>query len=431
MHHGDIPQESREVVEALVREEVVRLAICTSTLAEGVNLPIRTLILYSVQRRRPKGAAENLLARDIKNLVGRAGRAGTTTKGLVICANLGQWSLIEPVATQQPGERVAGALYKLMGRLRAALMQQNVTLTNNILEERTDLHTLIDGIDATLIDLAAEELGEDELVRIAGDLAGQTFAATQTDSESLRVMREVFELRARRIAAIKGAGRLAWIRETGTRARMLDSVETALLPLLENWDEITTPTDSQFIQAMLTWAWEQPDVKEAIADAYRDVIPTREVFTETVINWIRGKPLVDMAEDALLEIDVMLDVHAGVLTYVLQSAVEQAVGLLRKLLEINDRELAQAVNDFPEHLRFGVPTSSARVLAAGGVRHRRAAVALGTSPELSVIADDRDQIFSAARRLLEDRERWLPRLGRLVLENTVKDLEEPTQNNDF
>src|SRR4029078_11978865 len=59
LHHGDIPQETREVVDALLRHGYVRLAICTSTLAEGVNLPIRTLVLYSVQRRGKAGRPEN------------------------------------------------------------------------------------------------------------------------------------------------------------------------------------------------------------------------------------------------------------------------------------------------------------------------------------------------------------------------------------
>lgn len=371
-----------------------------------------------------------MLARDIKNLAGRAGRAGATTKGLVICANLNQWSIIEPVAKQQPGERVAGALYALMGRLRIALRQQNLPLTNKNLEDNADFHSLIDGIDATLIDLAAEELGEDELVRIAGDLASQTFAARQADSESLALMREVFELRARRIAAIQGAGRLAWIRETGTRARILDSVEVSLLPLLENWDDISTPTDPELINVVLTWAWEQPDVKEAVSETYRDAVPTREIFAETVMKWIEGKPLVDIANSAGLEVDVMLHVHARVLTYVLQSAVEQAISLLRKLIESSERELAQAVIDFPDHLRFGVPTPLARLLAAGGVKHRRAAVALGQSLELSAVtADNQVQIFAVAQQLLEDQERWLPVLGRLVLEQTIENLKEATSVN--
>lgn len=423
LHHGDIPQETREVVENLVRQEAIRLAICTSTLAEGVNLPIRTLVLYSVQRRGPDGAAENLLARDIKNLVGRAGRAGATTKGLVICANPRQWSLVEPVANQQPGERVAGALHELIRSLREALKLQNLTLTNEFLEETTELHTLIDGIDATLIDLAAEELGEDELVRIAGDLSGQTFAARQAEQESLALMRQVFELRARRIAAIRSAGRLGWIRETGTRARMLDSVEVALLPLRARWDDISVPTDPEFIDAILTWAWAQPDVLKAVSEAYPGANEPREAFAETLIGWIEGRSLVELSERAGLDINVMLGVHAKVLSYVLQVVVEQAISLLRKLLEASERELSPAVIAFPEHLRFGVPTPAVRALAAGGVRHRRAAVALGLSAELvAVEADDQEHIFATARELLADRDRWLPVLGRLVLEHTIEDL---------
>ncbi len=423
LHHGDIPQESREVIEALVRQENVCLAICTNTLAEGVNLPIRTLVLYSVQRRLPGGAAQNLLARDIKNLVGRAGRAGATTKGLVICANPNQWGLVEPVARQQPGERVAGALHALMGRVRSALMQQNLILTNEILENSTALHTLIDGIDSTLIDLAAEELGEDELVRIAGEISAQTFAASQAEPESLALMREVFELRAKRVIAIRSTGHLGWIRETGTRARMLESVKTGLMPLRERWDDILSPTDPAVIEAFLAWTWEMPDVKTAFEEAYRGEIPTRDTFAEILLRWIEGIPLGEMATDAGLNVDEMLGVHARLLTYVLQTAIEQGVALLQKFLEAKAQQLSQAVIDFPEHLRFGVPTLAARVLAAEGVRHRRAAVRLGRTPELEAVAQQgREAIFTAARQLLEDEERWLPEFGRLVLQNTKVDL---------
>lgn len=424
LHHGDVPQESREVVEALVREEVVRMAICTNTLAEGVNLPIRTLVLYSVKRLRPDGKSENLLSRDIKNLVGRAGRAGATTKGLVICANRNQWPLVEPVAKQEPGERVSGALLDLMVRLRRALKQQSLTLTNPLLERNTVLHTLVDGIDATLVDLASEEIGEDELVRIAADLADQTFAAQQaTSPDSVALMRNVFTLRARRVVGIRDAKRLSWIRETGTRVRMLESVETELLPLRERWDDIAEPTDPELIEALVSWAWGLPDMRKAVSEAYRDSSPSRQAFTALVTLWINGRPLIEIATAAGLEIDTMLGIHAKILSYVLPVAFEQGVALMGKFLESTNDSLAQAVIDFPDHFRFGVPTPAARVLAAGGLRHRRAAVALGLSEELTTIAaDDQQTILATTLNLLEDKERWLPMLGILVLDRTTQDL---------
>ena len=68
----------------------------------------------------------------------------------------------------------------------------------------------------------------------------------------------------------------------------------------------------------------------------------------------------------------------------------------------------------------------ARVLASS-IRHRRAAIALGVTPELGAKpADNREEILNRARELLTDTEYWLPLLGRLVLENTIADLLQPS-----
>ena len=176
LHHGDIPQETREVLEKLLRQEAVKLVICTSTLAEGVNLPIRTLVLYSVQRNTGNRPID-LKARDIKNLVGRAGRAGATTKGLVICVDENQWHLVEGVALEKAGEPVHGALLTLVTELGTRLALENRALTNSALEQTPDLFELVDGIDATLVDLAAMEIGEEALIAAAMLVVDQTFAA--------------------------------------------------------------------------------------------------------------------------------------------------------------------------------------------------------------------------------------------------------------
>ena len=429
LHHGDVPQETREVFEDLTRQEAVRLVICTNTLAEGVNLPIRTLVLYSVQRGRREGPPESMLARDIKNLVGRAGRAGVTTKGLVICANERQWPLVEQVARQAPGEPVTGALRRLLERLRMALARQNVVLDNSVLEASPALYSLVDGIDATLIDLAVEEIGEEDLIRTAVQLADQTFASRQVDADSTNLLKRVFELRARRVAGIRSAGRLGWIRETGTRVRMLDAVEVGLLPRRAAWDDVTDPIDSTIVGAVLEWAWLQRDLQSAVRKAYRldnaaDINSVRDSFFEIVSLWLSGSRFSEMAERASLTMDRLLGVQTGVVTFTLQTIIEQGIALLAKFIESRESAISQAVAQFPDHLRFGVPTTPALVLAAGGVRHRRAAVELGAALVSAGIAgDDRIAVFSAARRSLRmHRDAWTARLGVLVAKNTLRDV---------
>lgn len=81
-HHGNIPHGIRVGVEHAMRENLIRLVICTSTLAQGVNLPIRYLIVTSVYQ-----GEERIKVRDFHNLIGRAGRAGMHTEGSVLFAD--------------------------------------------------------------------------------------------------------------------------------------------------------------------------------------------------------------------------------------------------------------------------------------------------------------------------------------------------------
>lgn len=433
LHHGDIPQEAREVVERLLRDGGARFVICTSTLAEGVNLPIRTLVLYSVQRRTGKGPAEPLLTRDIKNLVGRAGRAGATTKGLVICANPDHWRQVERVARQDVGEPVHGALYALIERVKQLVARQSVTLTNENMEATHALHTLVDGIDATLIDLAADELGEDALVAEARRIAGETFAAQGADEELKAVLDNVFELRARRVARV-GSGRLGWIRETGARLRMLDSVEKSLVLKPVLWETVADPLDPTLVNAVLEWAWEQVDVQEGLREVHRkepsaDLTPLQAPLFESVRKWLRGERFEAIARTTNQELDVVLAVHGRVVAYVLQVAVEQGVALLAKVLEGQARELAPAVVAFPEHLRFGVPTTQARILSADGLRHRCAAVELGNA--LRSQGEEKERLRAAALNGLREHEKaWRDHLGDLVYDNTLIDFGTPTADTE-
>ncbi len=80
-HHGDTPHGIRLAIEHAMREGKAKFVICTSTLAQGVNFPIKYLIVTATQQGR-----ERILVRDFHNLIGRAGRAGMHTEGSVIFA---------------------------------------------------------------------------------------------------------------------------------------------------------------------------------------------------------------------------------------------------------------------------------------------------------------------------------------------------------
>ena len=81
-HGSNIPNGLRVSAEWAMENNKASLVVCTSTLAQGVNLPIKYLIISNTAQ-----GINKISTRDFHNLIGRAGRSGYHTEGSVIFAN--------------------------------------------------------------------------------------------------------------------------------------------------------------------------------------------------------------------------------------------------------------------------------------------------------------------------------------------------------
>jgi hypothetical protein len=75
-HHASLGSDERSIVEQAFLQRVCLVICCTSTLAAGVNLPARRVIICN-----PTMGIETLSRRDYSQMIGRAGRSGLVAFG--------------------------------------------------------------------------------------------------------------------------------------------------------------------------------------------------------------------------------------------------------------------------------------------------------------------------------------------------------------
>lgn len=83
-HNADLDKRSRNKLEARFKSEDLEVLIATSTLAWGINMPARHVIIMG--NRRGPTTVDDI---DIKQMIGRAGRYGMYNRGdaFILCSN--------------------------------------------------------------------------------------------------------------------------------------------------------------------------------------------------------------------------------------------------------------------------------------------------------------------------------------------------------
>jgi superfamily II DNA/RNA helicase len=85
-HHGSLPGELRTEIEEAMAGGQLSCLVATTTMTEGVNLPVRSVVIASQGAHGADGYTQYITGTRLVNAIGRAGRAAKETEGIVVVA---------------------------------------------------------------------------------------------------------------------------------------------------------------------------------------------------------------------------------------------------------------------------------------------------------------------------------------------------------
>ncbi|EGI68760.1 Helicase POLQ-like protein [Acromyrmex echinatior] len=148
-HHSGLTSEERRLIEDAFRESTLCVICCTSTLAAGVNLPARRVIL-----RSPYVGNQFLNLSRYKQMIGRAGRAGMGVLGesILICKKF-EINKVKDLLISQMDDSLSSLYIENNNGLNNLILS---AIQLNIASTRSELHKLT---TATLLSIQQNRIG--------------------------------------------------------------------------------------------------------------------------------------------------------------------------------------------------------------------------------------------------------------------------------
>jgi helicase len=318
-HHGDLPQDIRREMEAAIQDGLITILICTSTLAEGVNLPIRTLVMHTIKRFNGTTTSpiEN---RSIKNIVGRVGRAGKETRGRIIFANNTERQIVENVFRDNAMESAEGALFQLVSVINYALSVNNIQLSNELFESQNiSFLSTLDKIDSTLIDLLSTDMPFEEMESYIESTIEDTLAYQYCTTDDLQNrIKEIFVLRTQHIQAEVPQENWPALRQSGSSPRFWKFVRDKDLINRPEWLNLEHSNDNEWITNVILKIIEMPTL---------EINEEPEIIRNTILGWMNGLTYHEIAALTGSEIEDTLKLLSNTIGFKLQEGIAQLTQL--------------------------------------------------------------------------------------------------------
>lgn len=382
-HHAALPGDIQAELEDGIRRGPLRYLVATTTLIEGINFPVRSVLVGDRGYESTDGYVTTLDAPKLLNAMGRAGRAGRETEGWVVLSLNKKFSPADFAPFAADDEDLTAT-----SRLTTDEALEALAAFEEVIRQGQDaVMQTADGAVADFIGhvwfvanaLSDLEVATADPIRLSIE---STLAWQQLDEGVRQRWRAVAELAARRFDQTPAEHRQRWAR-TGTsvpnavRLQKLGAqVRTELPTLVNPGDPVAAfrlVSDHDRLAQLLAIT-----TTHAARFRVRRNAPRRTAFDvdlrALIVDWLRGQEIAEIGEtylDAVLDetyrYEQLSEFISQVLEHLLPWLLNTLVGWVNEGLDEED----QLCPELPAYIRFGVDSHTALELAQAGVRSRR------------------------------------------------------------
>lgn len=298
-HHGQMPQDLRELIETSIARKSLHLVVCTKTLSEGINMPIKTAVLANITNPADGTFKKSLELRDLKNIVGRVGRAGKESYGLVLVPIIGenQEPVRKVIQVLQKGvevERANGSLYYIVQQVR-----NKGLVTDEDINAFLESEEVAESID-TLINLNKDDTELDEIN--LDDVLEDSLAHYLGDEETKNGVKRIFAIRYAYLREILPNDEYGKYLHIGLPLSDYKVLKRLLGDKTAEDFEINSPVDAEWIHLIVETVYAMESVKHDLVYVSKSK-PLYEIHNDLALVeriltcWIDGKQYVEIAAE--------------------------------------------------------------------------------------------------------------------------------------
>jgi superfamily II DNA/RNA helicase len=357
-HHGDFPQFIRETIEDSINEFGFKLIVCTNTLTEGVNLPIRTIVVHSTERFNPEAIRnhESLSTREIKNLIGRAGRAGKEIKGLIIVPHDSDFNIISNTMNGINSEQIYGNLYNNIIRpVTKLLIDRNIKLNDELLAEFERVFpNVIESIDISLLELLSEEVGSDELMQIVLNLVSNTFSYFQSDDNEKDTLARIFTYRANILLPYINSGDFKTIKSSGASISLYKMINEIFDFENEIWCSILDALADNWLVFILDEGIFKIDRFKESIDSFNSknhASVNFQILKAIINNWMKGNWYDELAKISGISLNLVLELMNKIFLYEFQGILSSIIRIAE--IKNKDKQISPIILNWAKMFQYG------------------------------------------------------------------------------